>query len=65
MRRTDGEFVERSKVRMRIGLDHYTIAHRGFTALQTLEFAHAHHFDGVQFVEPAAIDPGLDHRAAG
>ena len=46
----------------RIGFDHYTIAHRGFTARQTLEFAQAHHFDGVQFLEPASIDPRLDHR---
>ena len=45
----------------RIGFDHYTIAHRGFTARQTLEFAQAHHFDGVQFLEPASIDPRLDH----
>jgi sugar phosphate isomerase/epimerase len=45
---------------MRIGFDHYTIAQRGFTPQQTLEFAHAHHFDGVQFLEPGAIDPVLD-----
>ncbi|MFI5455758.1 MAG: sugar phosphate isomerase/epimerase family protein [Isosphaerales bacterium] len=44
----------------RIGFDHYTIAHRGFTAAQTLEFAQAHHFDGVQFLEPSSIDPNLD-----
>jgi len=49
-------------VQTRIGFDHYTIAHRGFTAGQTLEFAQAHHFDGVQFLEPAAIDPQLDMR---
>ena len=61
MRPMDGEFLERPKVRTRIGLDHYTIAHRGFTARQTLEFAQAHHFDGVQFEEPAVIDPRLDH----
>ena len=47
-------------VQTRIGLDHYTIAHRGFTARQTLEFAQAHHFDGVQFSGPASIDPELD-----
>jgi len=45
-----------------IGFDHYTIAHRGFTAAQTLEFAQAHHFDGVQFLEPSSIDPNLDPR---
>jgi sugar phosphate isomerase/epimerase len=45
-----------------VGFDHYTIAHRGFTATQTLEFAQAHHFDGVQFLEPASIDADLDSR---
>jgi len=50
-------------MRTRIGFDHYTIGHRGFTAAQTLEFAQAHQFDGVQFLEPRSIDPGLDpHR---
>ena len=44
----------------RIGFDHYTIAHRGFTAAQTLEFAQGrHHFDGVQFLEP-----GVDRRGS-
>ena len=52
--------VERPQVGTRIGLDYYTIAHRGFTALQTLEFAKAHHFDGVQFEGPAMIEPLLD-----
>jgi 3-oxoisoapionate decarboxylase len=47
-------------MRTRIGLDYYTIAHRGFTALQTLEFAETHHFDGVQFDGPAVIEPQLD-----
>jgi sugar phosphate isomerase/epimerase len=47
-------------VRTRIGFDQYTIAHRGFTARETLEFAQAHHLDGVQFLEPASIDPQLD-----
>ncbi len=46
----------------RIGFDHYTIAHRGLTAAQTLEFAQAHHLDGVQFLEPASIDAELDPR---
>jgi 3-oxoisoapionate decarboxylase len=49
-------------VRTRIGFDRYTIEHRGFTARQTLEFAQAHHFDGVQFLEPASIDTELDSR---
>jgi sugar phosphate isomerase/epimerase len=47
----------------RIGFDHYTIAHRGFTARQTMEFAQAHGFDGVQFLYPTQIDAGLDPRA--
>lgn len=48
---------------MRIGLDHYTIAHRGLSPEATLEFACEHKLDGVQFLEPAAIDAGLDpHR---
>jgi sugar phosphate isomerase/epimerase len=44
----------------RIGFDHYTIAHRDLTPWETLQFARSHGFDGVQFLEPAAIDPGLD-----
>src|ERR1700722_2226600 len=60
MRTIDGGMVNQPKVATRIGLDHYTIAHRGFTARQTLEFAQAHYFDGVQFEEPAVIEPGLD-----
>jgi sugar phosphate isomerase/epimerase len=43
----------------RIGFDCYTIAHRGFSPTETLEFARAQHFDGVQFLEPRSIDPGL------
>jgi sugar phosphate isomerase/epimerase len=58
--RMAGEFHEPVVARTRIGFDHYTIAHRGFTPLETLEFAQTHHFDGVQFLEPAAIDPALD-----
>ncbi len=33
---------------------------RGWSARQTMEFAHDHQFDGVQFLEPAQIDQGLD-----
>ncbi len=51
---------ERPEMRTRIGLDYYTIAHRGFTASQTLEFARTHHFDGVQFEGPAVIEPRLN-----
>jgi sugar phosphate isomerase/epimerase len=45
---------------VRIGFDNYTIAHRGLTPLETLSFAQEHGFDGVQFLEPAALDPALD-----
>ena len=45
---------------MRIGFDHYTIAHRGLSPQATLEFARAHDLDGVQFLDPAEIDPALD-----
>ena len=55
-------FLEQPKVRMRVGLDHYSIAHRGFTAEETLEFARAHQFDGVQFEEPTVIHPELNRR---
>lgn len=44
---------------VRIGLDHYTIAHRGLSAEATLEFAEAHGFDGVQFLDPESIDRSL------
>ena len=44
-------------MRARIGFDHYTIAHRGYSPEATLDFARAHRFDGVQFLEPAAIVP--------
>lgn len=53
-------FEERSVPRTRIGLDYYTIAHRGLTSMQTLEFAESHHFDGVQFESADVIDPRLD-----
>ncbi len=45
---------------IRVGFDHYTIAHRGMTPEQTLEFATTHGLDGVQFLEPTDIDAGLD-----
>jgi sugar phosphate isomerase/epimerase len=44
----------------RIGFDAYTIAARRLTAVETLEFARGHGFDGVQFVEPADVAPSLD-----
>jgi sugar phosphate isomerase/epimerase len=47
-------------MRARIGFDHYTISHRGLSPEQTLEFAGSRGLDGVQFLEPSVIDPGLD-----
>ncbi len=47
----------------RIGFDHYTIAHRGFTPEATLRFARAHRFEGVQFLDPSSIDESLDATA--
>jgi sugar phosphate isomerase/epimerase len=44
----------------RIGFDHYTIAQRGWTPEETLDFAREHGFAGVQFLEPAALDPALE-----
>lgn len=44
----------------RIGFDHYTIAHRGLSPEATLRFAAEHGLDGVQFLEPSAIDRSLD-----
>ncbi len=50
----------------RIGLDHYTIGHRGLSAGDTLNFAESHGFDGVQFLDPESIEPSLDpERLAG
>jgi len=47
----------------RIGFDHYTIADRGLSPVETLEFARDHGLEGVQFLEPSSIDPELDlHR---
>jgi sugar phosphate isomerase/epimerase len=47
---------------VRIGFDHYTIAHRGLSAEATLEFAREHGLDGVQFLEPESIDQALDRK---
>ena len=44
----------------RIGFDHYTIGHRGLSAEETLEFARVRGLEGVQFLDPSAIDPALD-----
>jgi sugar phosphate isomerase/epimerase len=45
---------------VRVGFDHYTIGHRQLSPDATLEFATAHGFDGVQFLEPSSIDAGLN-----
>lgn len=45
---------------MRIGFDHYTIAHRGLSAEDTLRLAHERGLGGVQFLDAAAIDPELN-----
>ena len=50
---------------IRVGFDHYTIAHRGLTPEETLEFARTHGMDGVQFLEPSMIDAGLDTEQLG
>jgi sugar phosphate isomerase/epimerase len=52
--------AERLGVSTRIGFDRYTIEHRGLDAERLLEFAQAHAFDGVQFLEPATIHAELD-----
>lgn len=44
----------------RIGFDHYTIAHRNLSMVETLEFARSFHFDGVQLLDAAEIDTRLD-----
>jgi len=50
---------------IRVGFDHSTIAHRGLTPAETLEFARTHGMDGVQFLEPSVIDAGLDPERLG
>jgi sugar phosphate isomerase/epimerase len=44
---------------MRIGLDCYTIGHRRLSPVESLEFAASLQLDGVQFLEPSALDPDL------
>jgi sugar phosphate isomerase/epimerase len=58
-----GEVPERATMKQQIGFDHYTLSQRNLSAVQTLEFARAHDFDGVQFLEPTSIDAQLDPRA--
>src|SRR5262245_23050634 len=59
-RATDPSDRSEAVMSARIGFDRYTIEHRGLTPHETLEFARSHGLDGVQFLEPAAIDPALD-----
>ncbi len=44
---------------MRIGLDVYTIDHRRLSAPAALDFAREHSLDGLQFLDPTAIDAEL------
>ena len=48
---------------MRIGFDQYTIDYHSLSPLDTLGFAVTHGLDGVQFLEPGAIDPKLSRIA--
>ena len=48
---------------MRIGFDQYTIDYHSLSPLDTLRFAVTHGLDGVQFLEPGAIDPKLSRIA--
>jgi sugar phosphate isomerase/epimerase len=45
---------------MKIGFDHYTIAHRDASPSATFALARDLGADGVQFLEPASLDPHLD-----
>jgi len=45
---------------VRIGFDQYSVAHRDLSAEATLQFAVERGFDGVQFLDPASIEPALD-----
>ena len=47
-------------MRTQVGVDHYTISHRGLSPQETLQFARERSLDGVQFLEPSVIDPELD-----
>src|SRR5437879_5021252 len=44
---------------MRVGFDHYTIAHRALGAEATLDFALERGLEGVQFLDASEIDPAL------
>src|SRR5690349_24977175 len=60
-RRVPGPVLaEHAAMTVRIGFDDYTISHRELSPEATLAFAQEHGFDGVQFLEPAALDRALD-----
>ncbi|HEU5116685.1 MAG TPA: sugar phosphate isomerase/epimerase [Isosphaeraceae bacterium] len=44
---------------MRLGFDHYTVAHRKLSASGCLQFALDHGLEGVQLLEPSIVDPTL------
>jgi sugar phosphate isomerase/epimerase len=48
---------------MRIGLDAYTIGHRGFSPRETLEFAGDLGLEGIQFLEPKSLNAALDRQS--
>jgi sugar phosphate isomerase/epimerase len=45
---------------MKIGWDHYSIAHRNLDPFQALDLLKAHGGEGMQFLEPEALDLSLD-----
>lgn len=45
---------------MKIGLDVYTIEHRGLGVEETFAFAEEHGIEGIQFLDPSRIAPDLD-----
>lgn len=45
--------------RTRVGLDAYTVTQRGLSPREILALAGEFQLDGVQFLEPSVIDPGL------
>jgi sugar phosphate isomerase/epimerase len=47
---------------VQVGFDQYTIKDRGLAPAELLEFARRHRLDGVQFLDPAQIDQGLELR---
>jgi sugar phosphate isomerase/epimerase len=50
---------------VRIGFDQYTIEHRELSPEDTLAFARERNLEGVQFLDPSAIDRALNHERLG